>query len=129
MLGRLIKSAPPKIAQGYLAPLPLGKSAQIYSYPKEKLPAVEDYRRACADLIWATFREKSLNAVCDRAEQETGQDADKFCRILTGETKQPAGYLMKCVERIAAGRSVPIPAALAVRIEAATQHITLQGAI
>ena len=96
---------------------PRRKYAENASFPKTKLPPLPDYARACADLIWRTFPGPSLNAVCDRAERETGAaSSDTFARIVGGHTKKPDGHLMKCVEIIAASRGVDIPAALTVRL-------------
>lgn len=95
------------------------KTAEKLTFPKTKLPPLGNYARACADLIWATFPGPSMNAVCDRAARETGAaSADTFARILGGATKHPDGYLMQCVQIIAASRGVAIPPALAVRVMA-----------
>ena len=96
---------------------PLGKTAQIIPYGKIKFPPLEDYRRACAALIWSTFRAASHNAVCDNAERETGLDAEKFSRILSGHTQKPDGYLMFIVVGIAACKRVAIPDALIIRAD------------
>ena len=107
-------SHPPSLPRHH-ATATAGKSAQIARYPGAKFPPLVDFRKACADLIWATFRDTSHNAVCERAERETGEDADKFSRILSGETRKPDAYLMQCVMIIAAARGVAVPPALAVR--------------
>lgn len=92
------------------------KSAALFRIEKQKLPPLEDYRKACAALISRTFPAQSQNAVCDRAEVETGiASADTFARILAGHTKHPDGHLMQCVMVVAASRGVTIPAAIAIR--------------
>jgi len=93
-----------------------GKTAVIYSFPRVPFPKVEDFARECAALIWATLRAPSQRAVCQRAAQETGAASpDTFDRILSGETKRPDFYLMRCVMAIAASRGVAIPPALVIR--------------
>lgn len=95
------------------------KSAEIVRLSKAKLPPVDDYLRACADLLWRTFPASSANAVCDRAEAETGvASADTFSRILSGQTKKPDGYVMHVVLHFASARGVKIPAAVAIRVGA-----------
>lgn len=96
---------------------PIRKYAEFARFPKTKLPPLPDYARACADLIWQTFPGPSQHAVCERAARETGAGCvDTFARILGGATKHPDGYLMQCVQIIAASRGVAIPAALAIRV-------------
>lgn len=97
-----------------------GKVAAIYTFPKAKLPRLDDTHRACADLVWRTFPAPSQRAVCYRAAAETGAASpDTFARILNGETRHIDFHLMQCVQIIAASRGVAIPPALAVRIGAA----------
>lgn len=93
------------------------ETAEIAAFPKSRLPHVDDYAKACAALIWVTFRASSQWAVAERAERETGlASADTFERILGQRTHKIDGYLMQCVLAVAHHRGVAIPAALAVRI-------------
>ncbi len=94
------------------------KSGKIYAFPKSKLPPLPDYARACAALIWATFPAPSQHGVCVAASMATGASPNTFDRILSGATKKPDGYLMQCVQIIAASRGVAIPPALAIRGQA-----------
>lgn len=92
------------------------KSAAIFTFPKEKLPPILDYNRACADLIAATFPASSRRGVCQRAATETRlASADTFNRILSGDTGRVDAYLMRAVMHFAADRKIAIPPALAVR--------------
>ena len=74
---------------------PLRTSAEIATFPKKKLPdTVEDFGKACARLIEATFGGASRNAICEAAAAHTGASPDTFERILGGRTKHPDTRLM-----------------------------------
>lgn len=93
---------------------PCRKSAE--KFPKAKFPPLDDYNRACASLIWATFNDKSMNRVCENAAKETGLGSpDTFYRILDSYRGKIDSRLMHRVQVIAASKNIPIPPALAVR--------------
>lgn len=120
MVGRsVVACGVTPVLQADAATVPSRKSAEIVSLPKAKLPPVDGYLRACADLLWRTFPASSANGVCDRAEAETGvASSDTFHRILAGQTKKPDGYVMHVVLHFAHARGVNIPAAFAIRVGA-----------
>ena len=92
------------------------KSATIVKLPVKSLPPLDDYTRACARLIWATFPAPSQRAVCSRAATETRlASSDTFDRILSGKTQRIDSYLMQAVKMLAHMRGVSIPPELAVR--------------
>jgi hypothetical protein len=117
MVGRSVAaSCVAPVLQGDTAPAPSRKSAEIVHIGRTFLPPMDDYLRACADLLWRTFPAPSANAVCDRAEAETGiASADTYHRILSGQTKKPDGYVIHVLLHFAHARGVKIPAALAIR--------------
>ena len=118
--GSLVASSSPSVSPVQHGTEPFRRTAEISRFPKIKHPPLPDYAKACAMLICATFPAPSHNAICDRAEAETGAaSADTFSRIINGQTKKPDGYLMHCVLGHALVRGVAIPATLAIRIEAA----------
>ena len=102
------------------APEPLGKAAEILTFPKAKLPAqVEDFGKACAKMIWATFPGRSQWDVCQQAAMHLGTSPDTIERILSGKTKHPDPRLMFAVLPIYQakhGRGFDIGAGLEVRI-------------
>lgn len=89
-------------------------------FPKPKLPAqVDDFCRACAKLIWATFPGRSQWDVCLQAAMHLGTSPDTIERILAGKTKHPDPRLMFAVLPIYQakfGRGFEIGGGLEVRI-------------
>ena len=85
-------------------------------FPKSCLPPPDDFRAACADLIWRTFRKGSVNANAIEAARTVGGSPDTFARIMdpVGTTRIDF-RLMVGVMRIASDRNIPIPHELAVR--------------
>lgn len=99
---------------------PVRNSAEIAVFPKPKLPAqVDDFGRACAKLIWATFPGRSQWDVCLQAAMHLGTSPDTIERILAGKTKHPDPRLMFAVLPIYQakfGRGFEIGGGLEVRI-------------
>jgi hypothetical protein len=102
------------------APVPLSevitqrarKSAEIAKYPKAKLPAaLQDFSRVCANMILATFPERSQHAVCVSAARATGASPDTFERILSGATKHPDARLIftvLAIHQTRTGNAMPL---------------------
>lgn len=76
----------------------IGRSAEIHTFTRAKLPAqVDDFGRACAKMIWATFPGRSQWDVCLQAAMHLGTSPDTVERILQGKTKHPDPRLMFAV--------------------------------
>ena len=109
-------SASPVLMTDHSAEPCRNSAAIIIRLPRAALPPIDDYAKACARLIWATFPGQSQRAVCSRAEMETRlASSDTFDRILSGKTQRIDSYLMRAVMAIAHARGVAIPPELAVR--------------
>lgn len=104
----------------HVAPQPHGTSAAIARFPRERLPPqVEDFGRACARLIRATFPGRSQYATCLAAAKATGVGPDTIDRILGGHTKHPAPrlvFVILAIYQSRTGQDFPIGGGFALRI-------------
>jgi len=92
---RLASSRLPILVNDQIGTASPRKSADIVTFPKTKLPAlVEDFGKAAARLIWATFDGRSQYAVCLAAAQALGTSPDTIERLLNGVTKAPDARMM-----------------------------------
>ena len=90
-------------------------SAEIVQLPVAPKPSRQEYLRAFAQLVWATYPAASQSGVCERAARETRAGSpDTWDRIINQKTQKPDAYLVDSVKRDAFVRKVKIPKALMV---------------
>lgn len=99
---------------------PVRKVAEIAQFPKAKLPdAAEDFGKASAAMIWATFPGRSQWDVALQAAHHLGTSPDTIDRVLGGKTKHPDPRLMFAILAVFQskhGTGFSIGAGLEVRI-------------